>query len=279
MSTQVTLGPPRVLNGPVPVPPRYNLLTVASFIEDLDPHWMAGGAVYPYSDIEDGATHDGCATGTFREKLTGGSIARPEFGAFTVYVAGTCTARGLGDDEAFRQCVEVSLNALEPALVEREFAQGIAMPNNPYLAGPGVNVLGDYAPVEAMAQLELAIGRTGKMGVIHGDPGTTTAWAAALVLEKQGDGLRTIGNGTPVVSGYGYIDTIPLGQGTDIDDGTGWAFATGPVQFRRSEMIMMPGTLAEALDRQSNTVTYRAERHYLVDWDTELQAAVLVERT
>jgi hypothetical protein len=26
-------------------------------------------------------------------------------------------------------------------------------------------------------------------------------------------------------------------------------------------------------------VTYRAERHYLVDWDTELLTSVLVDRT
>ena len=44
--SQVTLGPPRVLDGPVPVPPRYSLLVNATIIDDLDYHWMAGGAVF-----------------------------------------------------------------------------------------------------------------------------------------------------------------------------------------------------------------------------------------
>lgn len=279
MSVQVTYGPPRVLNGPVPVPPRYNLLTVASLIDDLDPHWQAGGQVYPYAALADGESHDGCAAGTLREKLTGGVRALPEFGAFTVYVVETCTARGMGNDEEFKQRALVALQALEPALVEREFAMGIAMPGNPHLADGDVDVIGTFAPMEAAAQLELAIGRTGKMGIIHADPGATTAWASELVIEREGGGLRTVANATPVVSGYGYIDAIPAGQGTEVLDGTSWAWATGPVQYRRSEMMMVPETLSEALDRQQNTVTYYAERNYLVDWDTELQAAVLVDRT
>ena len=34
--------------------------------------------------------------------------------------------------------------------------------------------------------------------------------------------------------------------------------------------------LREALDRETNFVVYRAEKTFVVEWDTELQAAVLV---
>lgn len=278
--SQVTLGPPRVLDGPVPVPPRYSLLVNAQIIDDLDYHWMAGGAVYPYPSLEDGGAHNPCSSGTNREKLEGGTVPLPEFGAFTVYVAETCTARGIGDDAAFADRAVVALDGLEAALVEHEFATGDAMPGNPYLANVALSnyaSLGTLAPVEALARLENAIAETGKMGVIHTDPATATAWAANNMLEREGMYLRALATGTPVVSGYGYVGAAPDGQGAPVA-GTGWAWATGPVQIRRSGIELMPGNLAQALDRQNNTVTYRAERHYLVDWDTELQAAVLVDR-
>lgn len=279
--SSVTLGPPRVLDGPAPVPPRYSLLVNAQIIEDLDYHWMAGGQVYPYPGLEDGSTQAPCGDGTDREKIEGGVAPGPEVGAFTAYVAETCTARGIGNDEDFRDRAVVALNGLEAALVEREFATGYAKPDNPYLADvslPNYATLGTLAPLEALARLENAIAGTGKMGVIHTDPATATAWAGQYLIEKEGSFMRAVATGTPIVVGYGYVGAKPDGTGALAAD-QGYAWATGPVQLRRSGIEMVPGTLAEALDRQHNVVTYRAERHYLVDWDTELQTAVLVDRT
>ncbi len=241
---------------------------------------MAGGQVYPYPSLDDGDTHNPCASGTNREKPDGGTVPMPEFAAFTAYVSETCTARGIGDDEAFAYRAVTALNALEAAIVEREFATGRAMPSNPYLADANVDILvaSPLSPVEAMAQLENAIAATGKMGMIHVDPGTATALAAATALDKEGAYLRAKATGTPIVVGYGYLGVAPDGEGVPAST-AGWAWATGPVQIRRSEVALLPGSIAEALDRMDNTVTYRAERHYLVDWDTELQAAVLVNRT
>lgn len=279
--SQVTLGPPRVLDGPIPVPPRYSLLVNAQLIDDLDYHWMAGGAVYGWPQLEDGAAHNPCLGGTYEEKIEGGIHASPEFGAFTVYVAETCTARGIGDEEAFSARAVTALNGLEAALVEHEFWSGDAMPANPYLADatlPNYASLGSLKPLEALARLENAIGETGKMGLIHTDPGTATAWASGCMVERDGAYLRAIATGTPIVVGYGNVGAHPDGTAAPATT-AGYAWATGPVQIRRSGIELLPGTLAAALDRQTNVVTYRAERHYLVDWDTELQAAVLVDRT
>lgn len=277
-ATALTSG--RMLDGPIPVPPRYSLLVNATVITDLDYHWMAGGQVWPYPDLADGDTHGPCSSGTEREKLEGGTHALPEFSAFSVYVAETCTTRGIGDDEEFANRAVSALNALESALVEREFATGRAVAGNPYLGDPDIDILATSPdpPVEALAHLENAIAATGKMGVIHTDPATAVAWAAARVVEREGAYLRSIATGTPIVSGYGYVGFVPDGQAVLAVD-EGWAVATGPVHIRRSEVALLPGSLMEALDMMTNTVTYRAERHYLVDWDTELQAAVLVDRT
>lgn len=278
--SQVTLGPPRVIDGPVPVPPRYSLLSVARIVDDPDLHWLAGVSVYPYPSFEDGGVHNPCAAGTEREKIEGGTVPLPEFGAFTVYVAETCTARGIGDNEAFMNRAVTALQGLEASLVEHEFATGEKMPENHYLADANVDVLtgSPLAPLEALAQLENAIAATGKMGVIGTDPGTAVAWASGCMIEREGATLRSIATGTPIVVGYGYLGTAPDGESEPADT-EGWAWATGPIEIRRTGIEVVPGTLSEALDRQINVVTYRAERHYLVDWDTELQTAVLVDRT
>ena len=288
MST-ATLGPSRVLDGPVPVPPRYSLLVNAQIVEDLDYHWMAGGAVYPYPtlsddpDYNDGGVQYGCASGTEREKIEGGGNLLPEFNSFTVYIAETCTARGIGNDEEFRNRAVIGLNGLEAALVEREFAVGDAVggTGSPYLADvslPNYTLLGTLAPLEALARLENEIAETGKMGMIHTDPATATAWAGQYLIEKEGAYMRAVATGTPIVVGYGYVGAKPDGAAA-LNADQGYAWATGPVQIRRSNVELIPGSLAEALDRMNNVVTYRAERNYLVDWDTELQAAVLVDRT
>lgn len=276
--SSVTYGPPRTLLGPTPTPPLYNLLRVATVVADPDLHYLAGGAVYPYPTLADGSQHDPCSTGTTREKLAGGTVPLPEFGAFTVYVAETCSAVGIGDDGAFRARATVALSALEAALVEQEFAFGNAMPGNPYLTDASAAIVDSsgLGPALALALLEDEIAETGKMGVIHTTPGVATALIGAQLAFRDGGLLKT-GLGTPIVAGYGYVGMVPLGQAA-LGAGEGWMIATGPIEIRRTEMEMLPGSLAEALDRLQNDVTYRAERYYLVDWDTELQAAVLVDR-
>jgi hypothetical protein len=52
------------------------------------------------------------------------------------------------------------------------------------------------------------------------------------------------------------------------------------VQIRRSPNVtIMPDELSQALNRAENIVTYRAERDALIDWDTQLQVGVLVDRS
>ena len=55
--------------------------------------------------------------------------------------------------------------------------------------------------------------------------------------------------------------------------------ATGPIDIRRGDVEVLPPVIRQTLDRRTNVITYRVERDYLVDWDTVLQAAVLVDRT
>ena len=112
--------------------------------------------------------------------------------------------------------------------------------------------------------------------MIHATPGTISAWNFVNLL-TEGDVLRTA-NGTPVVSGGGYINTDPTGlTGSDPAVGQEWAFATGPVR-----VYLGPGEtleVAEYVDHLDNVITYRAERYVLATWDTALQSGVLIDWT
>jgi hypothetical protein len=273
---QVTIGPPQTLDGPLPVAPEYNLLTVARIVDDPDEHWQVGASVNPYP-TDTPLTHDPCSSGTFREKDEGTLPEVPTFGPFAAYLPVTCTARGVTPGD-FERRAQLAFQALEHFAVEQEFSQGLANPLNPFLADGNATILGGGAVTSAvgLSYLEDAIGATGQAGLIHATPSVAAAWGGEEAMTDRGI-LRTTGNGTPVASGGGYIGATPEGSGA-ASAGQSWVYATGPVQVRRSEMYLDPPFLSEALDRELNIVTYRAERNYLVTWvpDT-LQVAVLID--
>lgn len=278
MSTMV-YGPPWIINGPVPAPPPYRLLDVAQILDyNGDPHWENGVQLYPYpNDLPDAVTP--CLEGTFRDKEVGGEVPLPIFGPFTAYLPESCSSLSIVDQEAYRMRAELVLGATESFPVERQLITGLYVPTNPYVGDANVTILNSGNPADgqsSLALLEDAIGRTGKQGMIHATPSVVSAWdATGYTLVESGGILRTR-RGTPVAVGDGYIDTKPDGTAA-LADGEAYAYATGPVQISRSEMFMLPDNVKEALDRDSNLITYRAERTYVVDWDTELAAAVLVD--
>lgn len=273
-------GPPFRIDGPRPVAPRYRLVDVATVVPEPDGHWRNGAQVWGYPP-ETPSTHNPCDTGTLRTKDADGTALIPEFASFTAYAAMTCTSRSFGDDwRTYRDRIVTWFEATESFAVEREFAQGVEVPTNPYLADPAVDLLAAGAAqtaLESMALLENAIATTGRQGMIHADPATATAWASNHLTLQEGRYLRTW-LGTPIVVGHGYVGTTPAGGGAAGAD-QGWAFVTGPVEIIRGELIVNPPTVAEALDRDSNDLTFYAERDYLVYWDTALQSAVLVDRS
>jgi len=278
-------APPIVLAGPLPAPLPFGLFSAATLVGEPNERWGNGARINPYPTIEHLAIFDPCSTGTFRVKNDGEDEANSRladglFQAFTVYLTDLCTSRGIGTDAELDRRARVAFQAVEQWAVEHEFAFGTDMPSNPYLTDSDyfdIDV-GAKGKLEALALLEGAIGDTGKAGIIHTDRPTASAWSSIGALRVVGDKLLTY-LGTPVAAGGGYRGMIPDGNAA-LGEDEGWAIATGPVEIRRSDEIeMLPGTLAEALDREHNLVTYRAEREYLVDWDLQLQAAILVDRS
>ena len=286
MST--TFGPTIGLSGPAPAPPRYSLLSVATIVPPgvtglpgnqlPDIHYLAGAEVWPYPDAASGNVFNPCATGTNREKSGQQDLPLPEFASFTVYETIECSARSIGEEyDLWAARARAALEAMESFQVEEEFAKGLHLATNPHLADAGVTVVDGtgLSPERALGALVQSASAHGNEFVVHVDPATAVAFSADLLIEKEGTGMRVVGTGSPVVVGYGYVGATPTGG---LAANTSWIFATGPVEVRRSEVYIVPGSVKEAMERTHNDITMRAERHYLVTWDTVLQDAVLVNR-
>ncbi len=284
-------GPLWRVDGPLPIPASYGLLQAARspvvrIVPDEDrgvERWANGVEVYPYPP-DAGHGFDSCSIygSTPEEKEEGTAIDRPQFDALTVYLAETCSSFGIGNDAQFRARAVAALAAVEGRVVEREFMAGDIFPGQPHLADGAGDFPNGNTPttvVDGIALLEEAIAASGRQGIIHVPPAVATAMTFGYLVDDRQGVLRTIGNGTVVVPGQGYAGDA--GDPTGAPAATGkqnWIYASGPVDVRRTEVDLLPGELSQALDRENNVVTYRAERYYLTDWDTAVQTAVLVDR-
>ncbi len=277
------------LDAPLPQPRLYDLLAGATEITMDTDRWTAGASVWGYPPGP-AFTFDPCGTGTNRLKDEGGPVPNPMYATFTVYVPGVCTARSIGPTaDEYKARLRLAFGALEGLAVERFLATGDGHSNmGPYLTDPNLEILhGGTAvtPVEGLALLEAEIATVGA-GMIHVAPATATYWVANLLISVGRDGKMRTGLGTPVVIGAGYMGALPNNQpGTPPAD-TEWAFASGFVNYRRSELTIIPGNYAQSLDRSQNEVVFLAERHYLLTWvgrqdssdETQIQAGVLIDR-
>lgn len=285
--SQITGGIPFVIDGPIPAPPTHSLLSVAEVIEhpadEPDPRWQNGVEMWAYPpDLP--TIWDPCGDhGTFT-KPAGGSIPLPQFAAYTVALPLTCSARGvLFDDlDTWTERATKTFEAVESYALEQEISQGLTFPTQPYFTDTNATLLNAGDPTAggaALALLEDAIGATARQGLIHATNGTVTGWSREFIVYERVNGpsveLYTT-NSTRVAAGGGYVGATPV-NGDPADVGQAWAFATGPVKVYKGPLEIIPDRASQALQRTNNVITFRAERNYLVGWDTALQAAVLVD--
>jgi hypothetical protein len=273
--SSMTFGPPVMLDGPLPVAPPASLLNVPGVLQDPgDVRWTNGGAIFGYPEGLPIAW-DPCSTGTFAVKSEESSFSTPDFASFVVYTPLACSAISLAHDpEGFGQRAEIVLDATASFAFERALAQGVPMSTNPFLGDANVTFpggVGAFSAEVGVAFLEEAIGGTGRKGMIHMTPAV-----ASIVFDNTGDdpGPLFTNLGTPVAAGGGYVGATPVGQ-ADASSGQSWIYATGPVQAWLAEEVSL--NIEDVLDRSNNDVVFRAERYALVEWDTALQAAILID--
>ncbi len=274
------------LDAPLPAPREYDLLAAATIINPSSDRFLGGGWIGGYPPGPAG-THDPCSSGSMRVKDPAGDMGRQMAGAFTVYLAGECTAQAVGPDESWlTDRLKLAFNVYEGAAVERVLATGDGHSTlGAYLGDTNMDALnsgGATDPQYALSLLEDQIALNGN-GIIHAPPSVVTAWASNyLVIQSRGQ-LRTA-LGTLVAAGPGYIGVTPEGQSAG-SSGQAWAFASGPIALTRSDVFLNPTDYAQALDRSVNDLVFFAERHYLIQWmarqdptdDGHTQAGVLVD--
>lgn len=282
--TDIGIAPRIVLDAPLPRPPLRSLIRssgAATPVPD-ETHWQAGANIYPYPDAMPDSI-DPCATGSFRQKLAPESVGLPDpFKAFTAYLGEMCHSAGIGDWDAFRRRADVAMEARTSWALERQLAWGLYESDNPYLADTDVDLpagAGAVAAAVALAWLEGYIAERGQQGVIHMTP-EVAAYLGFTHLYIDGGQMRVLGTGTPVIVGQGYSDLAGSSNfapdgGSEAASGQSWIFASSPIIYRYGEILSLPETIGEALDRSNNEVTYRAERDLWVAFDGGPHAAVL----
>lgn len=301
MTDMHNCGPYAVIDGPPPAPARYGLLQAAAalvpgvrFVSD-DDRWLNGVKALPYPQHL-GATHSPFDTSGSSIKEDGEGADEQKFFPFTAYVADKCSAYRLDDDAAYQARIMTRFASVESPQVAHALLTGDGLPvGSPRLSdGEGEFPVGNTAVSlpQALGLLENEIARARRAGVIHMSPRAATLLAGTghvFMLDPQGRNAQDViytRMGTLVIPDQGYVDgaTPAPSPGSHPAPSTNqeWLYASGPIELRRSDTYMNPPTLAEALDRglgatngEPNTITYRAERDYLISYDNLLQAAVL----
>lgn len=108
-------------------------------------------------------------------------------------------------------------------------------------------------------------------GDLNTDP-VDVEFSGALGLQDITVTITDNTNGTASVS---YA--TEGGSSVDSTAETEWAYATGLLDVRLSEMVIIPGSMAEATNRATNEVTFRAEGTASVVWDGCCHLAVEVD--
>ena len=266
------------LDGPVPRPPQYGLLSVAQEATP-NPTERGGAKLIPYPNSMP-VGHDPCSEGSDRIKAFPNVVEMPDgFPSFTAYLGDICTAFSIGNWDDFKARANVALAARESWALEAQlggalFADAPNLIDGPTLLASGAAV----TAAAAVGYLEGAIAETGIEGVLHLTK-EVVGYLGASFFTASGGILRTA-SGTPVVAGTGYAANGHPDNGGAPASGQSWCYATGPVQYAHEPTIFnSPDTIAEALDREDNTVIYRAERDLWVGFDSVnyLKAAVLAD--
>lgn len=195
------------------------------------------------------------------------------------YVDETCSAMGMHDDATYRARVARHLEAAIPLALEREFWRGTiatanSLPNN-FLAK--ASTLTDVTPATAptpqqgLAILEQVLGEAARGGraMIHVPRGLLPT----LGPRREGNLLLSQVD-TFVVAGAGYDGSGPDGS---IPATGGWLYGTDLVDVWLDAPQVVPDTVAAALDRSVNTISYVAERLAAATFDNCRHFGIRVE--
>lgn len=257
--------------GVLAAPPTTGLVASAVTPPDDGEHWESGFAWVPERCGADYQLLAWCSADdpdAYTEPRTGGAYYRPIGARIAVQCA---TIGGAVDGERLRRVAEATV----PFAIARELwtgekgqddswtAQGETY-SNAYLASTDATEVGASATsiLSALARLEHEAmeAARGQQVMLH-LPILATAGLAEYV-RRIGQRLLTRQDNIVVVDA-GYPGTGPAGE---VVGATAWAYATTPVQVRRSPLQLVDAP-ALTVDRSVNTVTAWAELVFAATYD------------
>lgn len=265
---------------PLAGPPRFGLLVAANVLTDAL-RWEGGYTFVPEA-CGLGGTFDPCGTVAFDPDL--GHPDAVENIPFGIWEGDRCSVMG-ADLADLRARARRALEANQSQHIAAEFWTGDQATaagwadNQRLAAGGGVPVAGTaVVPARAVGLLEGALaGQQGnRRGMIHVTVETLSALAAESVIRREGNLWLTPADHI-VVADAGYPGTGPTGQAAAED--AMWAFATGLVTVRMSEVAVMPDDDRQAVDARVNSALFVASRVASAAWDGCALAAVSIDLT
>lgn len=269
---------------PLPAsPPRVSLLSSAQIVpnSETDVRWTQGIRWSPEECLPEtdslwwACVEEGGDAPDF-EKETGAGQLIEEYQPFVAWAGDACSPFGWNERD-YQGRARRKLLANESRIIEAELWTGARAATagypNRFLADAGrVTQLesGVRTPhASALAELESALAECGGGDhMIHAMPRLVSLWSRNGMVTPSPDGrvLRTA-LGTVVVPGAGYNGSGPGGSPAEGDRDDSWAYGTGMVRVWRGPVVVLPGDFASAVDRETNLVTFRAERFVAATWD------------
>lgn len=319
-----SLGAPTPVEQPPVVKAMHGLLSTAS--EAVDPagtRWFPGfefaprfcgdgGMWVPCADnVPRNLNPDQYGSGSGDVEQTKDAVDASDFVRFIPYVVWdqfTCTTRGFQVTD-YKGTARASIELTQDKQIESELWTGqvMAAAGNDALGDPienmslmgstpedgvlnpgGAAAPSSVSPAVALALLQQGIANCGPgtRGMIHATPYLADLWGQTGAIKDISGKLMTTTRGTLVVSGAGYTGEGPVSSPHVLADSEVWAYATGMVEWRMSDIFLVPLTpdgragannIAEAIDRSTNKVTFRAERFAAAVWNECCTVAVLVD--
>lgn len=276
--------PKPIVDPPSVTPHEFGLFSVVQRPVPEGDHWRCGVRWEPYACDEGDAYGDQCDDPNQTKAIRDG-VPLVDADAFSVHDGYLCRLPGRPNEAEIRDRAETALRLGEQRIVERVVWTGEAGTQTvePHLASPDAVVLNPVNPPAAadalklpaaIAALEAYLGSVyGGVGVIHAPRGVAALMDHFQLARPDGTRVRTL-LGTPVAFYAGSPNTGP--DGSVAPPGTAWLYITGPVALRSGPAIVVPGTVAAALNQITNEVLVIAEREYVVGWDC-VHAAVLAD--
>lgn len=263
----MTVNVPLLVTSPTVTAPRFGLLSVATLIDDPDPHWI-GGVEYDSAAAPAAVADpvDPCTTPEANEPIDG--IPTVLDGAFRLWSGVTCKLPGRTEEE-FAARAAAQLTAGESSALELAiWSQGehpLVGAETDFPAGQVVQ-----SPAAALGALEAWLWESyAGTGVIHVPRQAVPLLASLDLISVDSGRLRTV-LGTAVSAGSypgtGVGGAVPA-------DGQLWLAATPAVSYRRSTIRTV-----STFDPTTNVEQVFASRFYLPMWEG-MSAAVLAGTT